>query len=135
MTLDADLYLDSIWVIDSNIDTCSFLLFANQESCSSEIPCTNGLQWPNAFFPNGMDELNRNFGPYNPCDLIVSNYSLKIFNRWGNEVFATNDYSIEWDGRHNESESATAVYVYVAEYSLNGVRQPVKKGDVTLLRD
>ncbi len=135
MTLDADLFLDSIWVIDSNIDTCSFLLFANQESCSSEIPCTNGLQWPKVFFPNGMDELNRNFGPYNPCDLIVSNYSLKIFNRWGNEVFATNDYSIEWDGRHNESESATAVYVYVAEYSLNGVRQPVKKGDVTLLRD
>ena len=93
------------------------------------------LEWPKVFFPNGMEDENRTFGPYNECDVLVTDYSLKIFNRWGNEVFSSEDVTFEWDGQHDGSESASAVYVYVVEYTLNGSKQPVRKGDVTLLRN
>lgn len=93
----------------------------------------NDLQWPKVFFPRGEEEINRTFGPINLCNADVTNYTLKIYNRWGNEVFTSDDISSEWNGQHGGSDSATAVYVYVAEYILNG--DPViKKGDVTLLR-
>ena len=82
-----------------------------------------------------MEVVNRTFGPYNECDALVTDYTLKIYNRWGNEVFTSEDITVEWDGQHGGSDSATAVYVYVAEYTLNGVKHPVKKGDVTLLRN
>ncbi len=93
------------------------------------------LQFPKVFFPRGMEEENRTFGPVNPCGSEITNYTLKIYNRWGNEVFTSDDVNTEWDGMHGGSESASAVYVWVAEYDLDGV--PIdepQKGDVTLLR-
>lgn len=93
------------------------------------------LQWPKVFFPRGEEEVNRTFGPYNPCNAAITNYTLKIYNRWGNEVFTSDNINAEWNGQHGGSDSASAVYVWVADYAVGGVQIPEpKKGDVTLLR-
>ena len=95
----------------------------------------NNLQWPKVFFPRGEEDDNRTFGPVNPCGAPVTNYSLKIYNRWGNEVFTSDNIDTEWNGQHGGSDSATAVYVWVADYAIDGVQIPEpQKGDVTLLR-
>ena len=92
------------------------------------------LMWPKVFFPNGLEEENKTFGPYSSCNLFISDYTLKIYNKWGNEVFVSSDINDEWDGTHKGKKSASAVYVFVAEYTLAGIKQDVFKGDVTLLR-
>jgi len=52
---------------------------------------------PNTFTPNG-DNFNQNFQPvftsgYDPYD-----YTLLIFNRWGEIIFESHDVSLGWDG-------------------------------------
>lgn len=87
----------------------------------------------NIFTPNG-DGQNDFFYPYydvsvarqtggatQPAfdfsELYIGTYEIRIFNRWGREVFYSNDYNVGWDGRMNGSESATGVYYWVAKYT------------------
>jgi len=123
-------------VDEQGIYTLTVMYCDQTETAESELNTSTSseLSWPKVFFPNGSEEANRTFGPYNPCDITPSSYTLKIYNKWGNEVFVSDDISMEWDGRHNGEASASAVYVYVVEYGINGMMQPVVKGDVTLLR-
>lgn len=97
------------------------------------LPVTSQLSWPKVFFPNGQEELNRTFGPTNSCNLAISNYELKVFNRWGQEVFSSTNIADEWDGNYNGGEGSTAVYVWYANYSI-GDEPFTDKGDVTLIR-
>lgn len=94
----------------------------------------NRLEYPRVFFPDGELELNRTFGPNNPCDLPLDSYELKIYNRWGNEVFSSTAIEEEWDGNYNGSAGQSAVYVWYAKYTVTGEGETVDKGDVTLIR-
>ena len=102
------------------------------------------LEFPNAFIPSSMTVLddgsapNRNFGPHNKCsDTEIESYSLKIFNRWGQQVFSTDTFGEDWNGRAgnepNGSEYPGDVYVWVAKYS-SGADDFNLKGDLTLIR-
>ncbi|MGM1056926.1 MAG: gliding motility-associated C-terminal domain-containing protein, partial [Bacteroidota bacterium] len=47
-------------------------------------------------------------------------YNLKIFNRWGNEVFVANNYQNNWDGQSNKSftssnQLSSGTYYYIIE--------------------
>ncbi len=65
---------------------------------------------PNAFTPDG-DGINETFSPKGEG---FKTYRMIIFDRWGVEIFQTNTYSEEWDGRANEGKkpSETGVYNY-----------------------
>ncbi len=96
------------------------------------------LRWPSVFFPITRElenEENRTFGPYNPCEnLVPDSYELKIWNRWGQEVFTTDDVSMRWDGKLSGGENAPiGVYVYVATYDY-GDGEIKAQGDVTIVR-
>jgi gliding motility-associated-like protein len=52
---------------------------------------------PNTFIPNG-DGLNDVWLPVISGGLIENSYSLDIFNRWGELIFTTKDYTQGWDG-------------------------------------
>ncbi len=53
---------------------------------------------PNTFTPNG-DEFNQVFMPVFPSQPAI--YNLKIYNRWGEMIFESNDTNIGWDGTYN----------------------------------
>jgi hypothetical protein len=57
--------------------------------------CTCRIHVANAFTPNG-DGLNDLFKPVYQCELSL--YELKIANRWGQVIFATQDPTHAWDG-------------------------------------
>ncbi|MCF8331459.1 MAG: gliding motility-associated C-terminal domain-containing protein [Bacteroidales bacterium] len=91
---------------------------------------------PNVFTPNG-DGINDYFKPF-PYD-FVEHVDMKIFNRWGNLVYETNDPDINWDGRHqnNGEKCAAGVYYYVCEVyqrTLEGQEKITLTGNVHLLR-
>jgi len=96
------------------VDACMETAVA---SADVVFPDNEFVQWPKVFFPRGEEQANQTFGPYidEECNPEITDYTLKIYNRWGNEVFSSNDINDEWDGQHGGTESASAVYVWVAE--------------------
>ncbi|MBL0273676.1 MAG: gliding motility-associated C-terminal domain-containing protein [Chitinophagaceae bacterium] len=87
---------------------------------------------PTAFTPNN-DGLNDYFWPHNA--LKADNYEFKVYNRWGQLVFATTDWRKKWDGRINGAVQTTGVFVWMLSYIHRDTKQPVfRKGTVTLIR-
>jgi gliding motility-associated-like protein len=65
---------------------------------------------PNAFTPNG-DGLNDIFKG-TLVGLKQFNY-MRIFNRWGQQIFATTTPNYGWDGRYNGINQPAGVYVVI----------------------
>jgi len=87
---------------------------------------------PSAFTPNN-DGLNDYFQPHNA--LKADNYEFKVYNRWGQLIFQSNNWMDKWDGKINGILQPTAVYVWMLRYTNKDTKQPVfKKGTVTLIR-
>jgi gliding motility-associated-like protein len=87
---------------------------------------------PNAFTPNN-DGLNDYFRPHNA--LKADNYDFRVYNRWGQLVFQSNNWMDKWDGRINGTVQGTGTYVWMLRYTHRDTRQPVfRKGTVTLIR-
>lgn len=91
------------------------------------------LYIPNAFSPNG-DGVNDLFRIYGSEDLI-SIQSLKIYDRWGNQVYAQTDAEdFQWDGGYSRQVLENGVYLYVLELILNGGQRKVLSGDIAIIR-
>ncbi|MCQ2285692.1 MAG: gliding motility-associated C-terminal domain-containing protein [Bacteroidales bacterium] len=85
---------------------------------------------PNAFSPN-HDQKNDVL--YVHGDFIET-FVLKIYNRWGEEVFQTTELSKGWDGTYKGKDCTTDVYDYYLEVECVGHKKFFKKGNITLLR-
>jgi len=88
------------------------------------------LDVPNAFTPNN-DGINdkvfvRGFS--------ISKLTWRIYNRWGQLVFETNDKTQGWDGTYKGSLQPNEVYHYVLSVQYTDNTKYEKKGDITLLR-
>jgi gliding motility-associated-like protein len=97
--------------------------------------CNCKIVMPNAFTPNA-DSKNETFGPNfkctNPKYLLM-----RIFNRWGEKIFETNDLYGRWDGSYKNTQQPPGVYVYYVEFV--GAENTTEKttqlmGSVTLIR-
>ncbi|MFT6845590.1 MAG: gliding motility-associated-like protein, partial [Flavobacteriales bacterium] len=88
---------------------------------------------PNAFSPNG-DGLNDVFTPV-INGLTENSYRLKVFNRWGEEIFKSDDITLGWDGTFKNEKCPPESYSWQlfvkSEY---GVSSKTITGIVTLLR-
>jgi gliding motility-associated-like protein len=95
--------------------------------------CDCYLYIPNAFTPNS-DNINDNFSPLSNCDF--SEYTLMIFNRWGEKIFETNTHEDSWNGTYRGKISQIGVYVYLVIYRFKGKDMTKRKkyGNVTLVR-
>jgi gliding motility-associated-like protein len=88
---------------------------------------------PNAFTPNG-DGINDVFLPV----LIGQNserYDLSIFDRWGEEIYRTQDADLGWDGRMQNGDVQDGVYVWrLTARASFGTETFERIGHVVLLR-
>lgn len=91
------------------------------------------LYIPSAFTPNG-DGVNDKFGVKAQN---ITDFNLRIFNRWGELVFESNNISDLWDGKyHGEAIASTDVFVYtVKAIGINGMPLPDENGTVTLVAE
>lgn len=92
--------------------------------------CSN-IFIPTGFTPNG-DGLNDYISIQNTCD--IENLNFRIFNRWGQLVFETNDVNKKWDGTFNGNEQPTSTFFYVLKAELINGRSISLRGDITLIR-
>lgn len=95
-------------------------------------PCDDCIAIPNAFTPNN-DGKNDQFKVIVKCP--VSRYSLRIFNKWGEMIFASTNPDEAWKGFSHGLIADAGVYVYSLEYiSQNSGYRHFLKGNISLLR-
>ncbi|MFN7115831.1 MAG: gliding motility-associated C-terminal domain-containing protein [Saprospiraceae bacterium] len=85
---------------------------------------------PNAFAPNGT---NREFRPYLQFGEPAT-YSMSIFDRWGNLIFETRDFSEGWDGRSRGKDAPQGTYTYLIRIAKEDGATIQKAGTVLLVR-
>jgi len=83
---------------------------------------------PDAFTPNG-DGLNDSFGVKGEG---IQNFTLSIFNRWGEQVFVCHNARQQWDGTYQGKPAEGGTYVYRFLASGKGAKE--RTGSVTLIR-
>lgn len=96
-------------------------------------PCCEEIYLPNAFTPNG-DRLNDVFRAVTAAGIQLIHFD--IYNRWGQRVFSTDDYTKGWDGKMNQTEDApVGTYYYQFIYRcLTDEKTYTRKGDVIVVR-
>jgi gliding motility-associated-like protein len=93
-------------------------------------PIPTAILFPTAFTPNG-DNLNDVFIP--SYTGTVNNYTLSIYNRWGNKVFETNNKDMAWNGSH-QNNIKPDTYTWVCTYTNHENKAIAIKGAVTLIK-
>lgn len=88
-------------------------------------PCQ--LYLPNVFSPNrdGVNDTFRVFDKQGTTD-----YTIYIFDRWGNQVFEGQ----EWNGQIKGKPANQGVYLYYVQLTTVGGESVVQQGSVTLIR-
>jgi gliding motility-associated-like protein len=59
---------------------------------------------------------------------------MKIFNRWGDLVFVTDNPANGWNGKIDDAEALQDVYVYTASFKTIKNTTEVKTGRLSLVR-
>lgn len=93
----------------------------------------NILFFPNTFTPNG-DGINDVFKAIIASNKYVENYHLRIFNKWGNLVFTTDNISAGWDGKIKNQDAGLDTYFFLSDYNLKNKSKKTVKGDLLLIR-
>lgn len=92
---------------------------------------TSSIKIANAFTPNG-DQINDGIKIIDPCNFVLS--SISIYNRWGDEVFRSQDINYHWDGTSKGKLCMPGVYYYMIKGKSNEGEELMYKGDITLIR-
>jgi gliding motility-associated-like protein len=85
---------------------------------------------PNVFTPNG-DGVNDNFIPM--ISGLVTDVNIVIFNRWGLQVYESDDINFSWDGKIGGQDAVDSVYYWILTYLDNNGSSKQLTGTVTLL--
>ncbi|MFI3240114.1 MAG: gliding motility-associated C-terminal domain-containing protein [Bacteroidales bacterium] len=105
-------------------------------TCSSESDIftisisESSLLVPNAFSPTSSEGVN---DIWKPSYKSIVKYSCWIFNRWGVELFYSNDPSQGWDGTYKGKQVGSGAYFYVIDAKgADGIEYKLK-GDVNII--
>lgn len=112
----------------SDIAGCKKVLTINVHS-NGCLQCK--LYIPNAFTPNS-DGRNDVFKVRFGCP--VQNFTMQIYNRWGEKIFETYDPYAGWDGNFKGTKVSIGAYVYMIQYSTVAEKNKTAKGTVMVIR-
>jgi len=112
------------------------LVVTNQSGCTDtvchDVPALINplLDVPNAFTPGrfGQNAIVKVVG------FGIIRMDWRIYNRWGQLVFQSNDPYFGWDGTYKGQLQPMDVYGYTLEAEYSDGTRAAKKGDITLIR-
>ncbi|GAB2571174.1 hypothetical protein GCM10027190_21420 [Spirosoma areae] len=95
--------------------------------------CEPRVNVPDAFTPNsdGMNDVLQIFTAY------ITDYEFRVYNRWGEVIFLSNNPEQKWDGTYKGSTYPSMLYPYVVVFKSESFPergQSVKHGSVLLIR-
>jgi gliding motility-associated-like protein len=88
------------------------------------------VRMPNAFAPNGV---NQEFRPAIQYPNAIRSYQLQIFNRYGQLVFETSNWSEGWDGKYQGQQMPQGSYVYRVQMVFGDSGEGFEKEGVLVL--
>jgi gliding motility-associated-like protein len=107
------------------------ICFVGMDTVTISIIEEYSLDMPDAFTPDGDGNndlfIVRGWG-------LKSLMEFKIYNRWGQLIFETDDIGTGWDGTYNRQPQSIDTYVYFVKAKTYSGAALEKKGVVTLLR-
>lgn len=114
------------------------LIATNQYNCSDTaykiitVLASCYIAVPSAFTPNG-DGLNDYLYPLNAFK--ADNLVFRIYNRYGQIIFETKDWTRKWDGRVKSQLQPSGTYVWTLDYTeRDGGKRVALKGTTVLIR-
>jgi gliding motility-associated-like protein len=97
------------------------------------IGCINGIYLPTGFSPNGVGtNANENLTILVGKDVLE--FTLYIYDRWGNLIIQTSDDDFEWDGTFKGEPCNAGVYAYILEVKFTNGTNETRSGNITLIR-
>ena len=97
----------------------------------SGLDCVTGVHVPTGFSPNGS-------GANETYSIIVgknvTGIIFSVYDRWGNQMFKSDDKAFEWDGTYHGQPCNVGVYAYVLEIVYNDGSGELRSGNITLVR-
>lgn len=108
-----------------------------RDALSISVNSRSNIYVPSAFSPNG-DGINDTFTVF--ADVGISKItSIKILDRWGNLVFAQNDFDanvehLGWDGNFRGRPSSPGLYIYLIQFESANQSLMTQSGEVVLIR-
>lgn len=138
-------YTDALDVTNENeAENCYFVVanvvvdFPNGRSVFTQSQSNRGcavqgsnIQIPNAVSPNGE---NRSFRPIIVFSRSIYNYSMLIFDRYGQQIFEANDLYDAWDGTKDGQPLKMGMYVYLIRFQAPDSTWIERRGTVMLVR-
>jgi gliding motility-associated-like protein len=114
------------------------LVVDNQYNCPDSLTRTDYITInerpvvfiPNVFSPNG-DGANDKLEVFSNSTKF---YEFKIFNRWGEKVFESNNVNVSWDGTYKGKDCQPGVYSYYLTIVFEDNSTRGMKGTVTLMK-
>ncbi len=85
---------------------------------------------PELITPNG-DNVNDVFKVYYGGQ--ITDYTMIVFNRWGQQIFSSTNVDEAWDGTKNGTPQNSDIYLYVTKFLINGV-EVNEEGQFNLIR-
>ncbi|WMN11141.1 PKD domain-containing protein [Marivirga salinae] len=132
---------------DSGIYDITLIAINSETGCTDSMTLSSQVQVilggasdvPNAFTPSRAGPGTASSNPlqndfFLPKVEGVSQFNMKIYNRWGELLFESNDRTVGWDGYYNGVLMPQGVYVYRLELVFENGRRETKVGDITLIR-
>ena len=96
-------------------------------------PCHIRLILPNTITPSKGDGLNDVFYIPEQMQQSINDFEIRIFNRWGEQVFYSTDKNFRWKGDFKGKTGYEYVYNYVIRYSDMSGKTYFHKGEITVL--
>ncbi len=134
LTTKKDTVIAHIYPATGSYNAC--LVTFNAGGCSDttcqqiDVTIIPACDLANSFTPNGDGTNDRIF----VHGYGIAQMTWRIYDRWGNMVYASADQSQGWDGTFNGKALPQEVYHYTLQVVFSNKVTFVKKGDITLLR-
>ena len=104
--------------------------FTDSILVTNQVCLFTGLAVPTAFSPNA-DGHNDFFGAIAKGVTILETH---VFNRWGEKVFYSDNYSSRWDGTYKHENCPVGTYTWMVRYLDENEKDVLESGNVTLVR-
>ena len=115
------------WVTVTNALGCT-----GSDTIDIKMDCSD-VYFPGAITPDG-NGLNDNFGPLGPMVSLLTNYSLRVYDRYGKMIFYSTDPYKRWNGTINGTPYNTGTFAWYAAYTIAGKLPDMQHGTVIIIR-
>lgn len=92
--------------------------------------CADYFRMPNAFTPN-YDGQNDFIYPILRGN--IASYEFMIFNRWGTQVFSSNQIGIGWNGKIHGITQSSGTFVWMCRFRFVGEPENIQRGTFVLI--